>query len=290
MKNRRPPGKRRRPSLLVLGALTCCIVLLVSLCSFYKPFTMEDLLHGISAARDYIEHQFVSLSTAVVTWKESPETPAPAEDDSSQTPYIEFSGAEGDVSHLQAEGTDPSDQVYLYMLDTQMGPMLYYHQGDIRWGDYLYGGEDPMSSYGCGPTAIAMVINSFSESSVDPTDMADWAAENGYYALHGGSYHSLIPDALAAYGLKVESVTDRSREHVEELLSSGHILVALMGRGALTKNGHFVLFTNLLDSGKISIADPVNYENCTMEWDLDQLLLELKKSYDSGGPLWAVSL
>ena len=73
-----------------------------------------------------------------------------------------------------------------------------------------------------------------------------------------------------------------------DLLSSGHILVALMGRGTLTANGHFVLFTRLLNDGKISIADPASYENCTLEWDLEQLLKELKKSYDSGGPLWAV--
>ncbi|MDE6895715.1 MAG: C39 family peptidase, partial [Lachnospiraceae bacterium] len=116
------------------------------------------------------------------------------------------------------------------------------------------------------------------------------ASDNGYYALHGGSYHSLIPDALEAYGLQVESVTDRSYEHAAELLSSGHILVALMGHGTLTENGHFVLFTKLLDNGKIYIADPVSYENSTLEWDLAQLLSELKKSYDSGGPLWAVKI
>ena len=121
-----------------------------------------------------------------------------------------------------------------------------------------------------------------------PTQPGRWDSDNGYYALHGGSYHSLIPDALEAYGLHAESVTDRSFEHVSELLSSGHILVALMGRGSLTENGHFVLFTKLLDNGSITIADPADYENCTMEWDLEQLLSELKKSYDSGGPLWAV--
>ena len=33
-----------------------------------------------------------------------------------------------------------------------------------------------------------------------------------------------------------------------------------------------------------------NYVNCTKEWDLQQLMDELKDAYDSGGPLWAVSL
>ena len=133
-----------------------------------------------------------------------------------------------------------------------------------------------------------MVINSFSPYPVDPTDLAEWSAENGYYALHSGSYHDLIPESLEAYGLTVKSVTDRSTENVSELLSSGHILVALMGQGTFTRNGHFVLITKLLDNGNVTIADPANYENCTMEWDLSLLLKELKKSYDCGGPLWAV--
>lgn len=270
--------------------MACITILAVSLYTFYRPFTLEDVLHFAGRVRTGIEHQFVNLSETIASWSDASEPAASEKAEEPPAPYIEFTGEEGDVTHLQAEGTDPSDQVYLYMLDTELGPMLYYHQGDIRWGDYLYGGEDPMHSYGCGPTAVAMVVNSFGNTAVDPTDIADWASENGYYALHGGSYHSLIPDALDAYGLHVESVTDRSREHVTELLTSGHILVALMGRGALTKNGHFVLFTNLLESGNISIADPVNYENCTLEWNLDQLLSELKKSYDNGGPLWAVSL
>lgn len=176
------------------------------------------------------------------------------------------------------------------MLDTGCGPMLYYHQGDLRWGNYLYGGEDPMNKYGCGPTAVSMIINSFSDTPVTPTTLADWSTENGGYALHSGSYHSLIPDALTAYGFDVESVTDRSYENVSDLLSSGHILVALMGKGSLTKNGHFVLFTKLLDNGEVRIADPANYENCSKDWDLEQLLSELKKVYDNGAPLWSVAL
>ncbi len=282
-------------SLLLLGILICSVVLLVSL-FMYRPFTMEDVLQHAAAARTCFSQHLTSLSAAAASWTDtsdsgvSPDAPAIPDTEEEPVPYIRSTGESGDISSLQAEYNDPVDQIYLNMLDTGCGPMIYYHQGDIRWGDYLYGGYDPMSKYGCGPTAVSMVVNSFGSTAVDPTDIAQWASDNGYYALHGGSYHSLIPDALEAYGLQVESVTDRSYEHAAELLSSGHILVALMGHGTLTKNGHFVLFTKLLDNGKIYIADPVSYENSTLEWDLAQLLSELKKSYDSGGPLWAVKI
>ncbi len=290
--------KKRSPLYLLLipCILACTVTLAVSLYLMF-PFTASDVLRLASEAHTCLSQQIASLADIAVSWQTTApshtsanSSPAQESEDNSSAPYIETTGEQGEISNLQSESSEPEDQVYLYMLDTSAGPMLYYHQGDIRWGDYLYGGYDPMSSYGCGPTAAAMVINSFTDQTVDPTDIADWAAENGYYALHSGSYHSLIPDVLSAHGLYAESVTDRSREHVTELLSSGHILIALMGRGALTQNGHFVLFTQLLDNGHILIADPVNYENCTLEWDLDQLLSELKKSYDSGGPLWAIQL
>ena len=149
-----------------------------------------------------------------------------------------------------------------------------------------------MKKYGCGPTAVAMLVSSFSleGGTVNPQDMAEWAAANGHFATHSGSYHSLIPESLSAFGLQVDSVTDRSAENAAELLRTGHILVALMGKGSLTKNGHFIVIAQLCPNGNVYIADPASYENSTKEWDLQQLMDELKDAYDSGGPLWAVSL
>lgn len=243
----------------------------------YRPFTWDDILQKASSIKTYLSELIPddTATESVIAFEES-------------VPYIEESGQLGNISDLGYVDPQTLSTTYVVMLDTSCGPMLYYHQGDSRWGDFLYGENDCMSKYGCGPTAVSMVINSFSQTPVTPVDIAEWSYENGYYALHGGSYHGLIPDSLSAFGLQVESVTDYSQENVAELLSSGHILIALMGHGSLTASGHFVLFTKLLDNGNICIADPVNYENCTQEWDLDQLLSELKKSYDNGGPLWAV--
>lgn len=178
------------------------------------------------------------------------------------------------------------------ILDTSMGPMYYYNQGDTRWSSYLYGGSDPMLQYGCGPTAAAMLISSFTNGgeAITPVTIADWSAANGYYAPQSGSYHSLIPAVLTAYGFHVESVKDHSPQNAASLLSSGHILVALMGKGSLTQNGHFVLITKLLPDGNVSIADPNSFDNSTCEWELPFLMEELKKVYDSGAPLWAVSM
>ena len=201
----------------------------------------------------------------------------------------------GKAENLDMEAKPGSDgnSYDAAILDTSMGPMYYYNQGDTRWSSYLYGGSDPMLQYGCGPTAAAMLISSFTNDgeAITPVTIADWSSANGYYAPQSGSYHSLIPSVLTAYGFQVESVTDHSPQNAASLLSSGHILVALMGNGSLTQNGgHFVLITKLLPDGNVSIADPNSFDNSTCEWELPLLMGELKKVYDSGAPLWAVSM
>ena len=200
----------------------------------------------------------------------------------------------GKAENLDMEAKPGSDgnSYDAAILDTSMGPMYYYNQGDTRWSSYLYGGSDPMLQYGCGPTAAAMLISSFTNGgeAITPVTIADWSAANGYYAPQSGSYHSLIPAVLTAYGFHVESVTDHSPQNAASLLSSGHILVALMGKGSLTQNGHFLLITKLLPDGNVSIADPNSFDNSTCEWELPFLMEELKKVYDSGAPLWAVSM
>lgn len=269
---------RRLYKLIVGGAIASSATLLVSLFSYYQPFTLEDLVKSTRTVTTGISRIFHREDTK-------------QEDVSDESvPQLETSAELGNISDLNLDYSGSDDSVYMAMLDTSLGSMLYYNQGDRRWADYLYGGADPMKKYGCGPTAIAMLVNSFTSESLTPVELADWSAANGYYAPQGGSYHSLIPKSLSAFGLKVDSVKDYSSENVINLLRSNHNLVALMGRGALTDNGHFIIITNILDNGNVQIADPNSYENSTKEWNLDQLLSELKRSFDSGGPLWAVSI
>ncbi len=209
--------------------------------------------------------------------------------DSQSVPYLKLSQELGRLDDLTLD-REPEKKAATYsvMLNTSMGPMLYYNQTDSRWGDYLYGGQDPMKKYGCGPTAVAMIINSFSSTPITPIEAADWAADHGCYAPQGGSYHNLIQDSLTAHGIRVESVQHRTAGTAAGLLDSGHILIALMGKGALTDNGHFILITEYLNNGNVRIADPNSYENSTKEWNLIQLMSELKQSHDNGAPLWAV--
>lgn len=213
-------------------------------------------------------------------------------DPSTDIPMLIYSNEQGNISQIgeQEEDQEFTDADYLVMLDTAMGAMLYYNQGDSRWGDHLYGGVDPIRYYGCGPTVAAMLVNAFTDQPITPKEMADWCAENRCHAPGSGSYHSIFNKTLPAFGLQVESAAGADYDTAAELLRSGHVLVALMGKGEFTNGGHFIIITNILENGNVSIADCNSLENTTMEWDLNLVLAELSRARDSGSPLWAVSL
>lgn len=273
--------------LIIGGIILSSATLILSLLVLYHPSIAEGMVSVVKNRYRDIEN------SPAENFQYTEPVPNPAVStphNTADTPLLTLSKELGSISDLNTDFSSPAeDQTYSVMLDTTLGPMLYYNQGDRRWANYLYGGSDPMNRYGCGPTAIAMLVNSYT-SGATPVEIAGWAADNGYYAPQGGSYHSLIPDGLTHFGLSVESVKDHSYENAARLLGTNHVLVALMGKGSLTENGHFILITQILDNGNVQIADPNSYDNSTKEWDLNQLLSELKQSRDSGSPLWAVTV
>lgn len=279
-------GSRFLRGILTFSILAASLTVTVSLFFYFFPtqassaanFTKTFLSYSAQNIQKYLQNIFTQPAPEVK-----------AETEAEPIPDLVPSTLQGNVSEIGDEGnTDTMDIDYLVMLDTSMGPMLYYSQRDSQWADYLYGGEDPIKQYGCGPTVVAMLVNSFTENPSTPREMADWCADHGYHAPQSGSYHSIIPDTLSAYGLQVESVSDRTYDNAAELLRSGHVLVALMGKGAFTSQGHFIIITKILDNGNVYIADCNSLDNTTKEWDLDQILEELKSGASDGGPLWAV--
>ena len=57
--------------------------------------------------------------------------------------------------------------------------VVYFNQLDERYASKPYGTDD-IGGYGCGPTAMAIVVSSLTEETVDPVEMAKWSYEHGY--------------------------------------------------------------------------------------------------------------
>lgn len=165
--------------------------------------------------------------------------------------------------------------------------VVYYNQMDSRWADKPYG-TDNIGGYGCGPTSMAIVISSLTSTDINPIQMAEWAYKNGYWCSGSGSYHTLIPSAAKAFGLKVEGCSSSDGQKIVDALTSGKLVVALMSKGHFTKSGHFMVLRGVTSEGKILIADPGSNNRSNQEWDLSVILDESSKKAGAGGPFWII--
>ena len=182
-----------------------------------------------------------------------------------------------------------SDGMYTLSLTSSVGLLTYYNQNDVRWADALYGGRDPIASYGCGPTALAMLVTSFTNQTYTPADMADWAASNNYWSAGSGTKHNFFLEGASAFGFQATSFQDFTPEGIISELKSGHVLVALMGPGQFTKVGHFIIIYNFWSGNQVSIADPASLERTQTPWDVQTLIDQLAYGANGGGPLWSIS-
>lgn len=164
--------------------------------------------------------------------------------------------------------------------------VVYFNQLDKNYADKPYG-TDNIGGYGCGPTAMAIVVSSLTDKIVNPVTMAEWAYENGYWCKGSGSYHSLIPGAAKAWGLPVEGCSVSESQKIVNALSSGKLVVAIMSKGHFTKSGHFIVLRGVKD-GKILVADPVSRSRSEQQWDLSIILDEASSRAAAGGPFWII--
>lgn len=165
----------------------------------------------------------------------------------------------------------------------------HYYQNDARWANYLYGGYDPLSKYGCGPTSLSIVISSLTNKKITPPKMADWSANNNYWVYRSGSLHSLIPDACEAFGLEVEKVYLYDLNSIREILDMNKLIICLMGPGHFTAQGHYIVIHGIYSDGTIAISDPFSKKNTHKKWKLKTLIQELSLATDNGSPAWAIS-
>ena len=165
-------------------------------------------------------------------------------------------------------------------------PVVYFNQMDERYADKPYG-TDHIGSYGCGPSAMAIVVSSLAGETVDPVEMADWAYKNGYWCKGSGSYHALIPGAAKAWGLPVSGCSASEPQRIIDALSEGKLVVAIMAKGHFTSSGHFIVLRGVQD-GKVMVADPGSYKRSNQLWDLSIILNEASRRAAAGGPFWII--
>lgn len=319
--------RKKAPLLIVLLALVCICSVELAVCRYYDPalyHTITDpVVNAAAKAADAVGSTVTNAAAAVHdrvsdAIREARERRAAAELEKAllEARKQESSASENDapfdntdVANLSSITDDQTATLPLLassgticdpavtQLDTIDGQeiltggivnVVYYNQGDPLWGDLKYG-TDKISSHGCGPTAMAMVVDSLSDTATDPYTMSQWAASNGYWARRSGSYHSIVIGTATAFGLAAETFSSREITPLQDALLSGKLLVALMGPGHFTQSGHFIVLRGVTLSGEILVADPSSLERSLTAWDAQLILDELSKSTAGGGPLWIIS-
>jgi hypothetical protein len=168
--------------------------------------------------------------------------------------------------------------------------VVYYSQFDSRWKDKPYGQQGTIGSSGCGPASLAIAVSTLSGRTVDPEQMANWAYANGYKCEGNGSYHSLIPEGAAHFGLMVDYASPNEPQKIADALASGKLVAAIMSAGHFTKGGHFIVLRGVTADGKILVADPASQSRSEQEWDLSIILNEARKDAGAGGPFWILGV
>lgn len=174
-------------------------------------------------------------------------------------------------------------------LNSSTSKITYFSQTDPRWGDSFYGNTNTIAVYGCGPTTIAMLASSLTDTIVYPPDVAKWAYDNGEFANNGGSYHSIIANGSANYGLVAKSLITPSKATLIDELSKGNLVVVLMDKGDFTSGGHFIILRGVTESGEVLIADAKSLENSQKAWSFDIIISQAKYASSYGGPFWSIS-
>jgi len=142
-----------------------------------------------------------------------------------------------------------------------MSKTVYYSQEDARWRNVMYSIRNDKSqtigTSGSGPTCVAMVLSSFTDKPILPTETAAWAISNGYRTVNSGTAWGYYGAIAKKYGLTC--VQSGSLSDVRKALAAGHLVVASMGVGHFTGGGHYVLLTGI-DGDWITVYDP-NHDN-----------------------------
>ena len=168
--------------------------------------------------------------------------------------------------------------------------VMYYSQFDSRWANIMYGKSSSIGKAGCGPTSMAIVISTLKGEPHDPVELARWSVAHGHRCEGNGSYHSLIPEAAKAYGLKVEGAGKKDGQKIVDALSSGKLVVGIYSKGHFTKAGHFIVLRGVTEDGKILVADPASYSRSEQTWPLSIIMNEARTGAGAGGPFWIIGL
>ena len=159
-----------------------------------------------------------------------------------------------------------------FVVDGTGIPALY--QWDARWG-YEKCGDSVIGLAGCGPTCMSMVaVGLTGDRSYTPDYVADYASSSGYYVDSVGTSWAFLTNAAGYFGLESETLM-ADENVVLRKLDEGDPIIASMGPGVFTTEGHYIVLVRERD-GWITIRDPNNRALSAKVWKFEDLLPQIR--------------
>ena len=142
-------------------------------------------------------------------------------------------------------------------------------QWDARWGYEKYG-SDMVAITGCGPVCLAMAgYYVTGDDSFNPSNMVEFAKQNGYYSAGNGSSWTLISEGGVKLGLDVTEIP-LVKKKILDNLEAGNPIICAMGKGDFTTSGHYIVLVGTED-GLIRVNDPNSYANSEKLWSYEEM-------------------
>lgn len=157
------------------------------------------------------------------------------------------------------------------------GKFPYFSQQDSRWRYQKYG-SSTIGESGCGPTCMAMCWSGLRNEETDPARMAAFSEANGWYYPGIGTSWGMMNEGAEKLGLSVEML-DPDTERMTQALREGKGVIATVGPGDFTTEGHFIFLCGLAENGEILVHDPNSVLRSRKSWPADRLIGQMKKMW-----------
>ena len=161
--------------------------------------------------------------------------------------------------------------------DRSKGVPLFL-QWDPMWGYETYG-SGCIGQTGCGPTCLAMAGYYLTgDETFNPKAVADFAAENGYYASGYGSSWTLISEGAGKLGLTAKELPLVKGKMVDAV-EKGHPVILALGKGDFTSSGHYIVLTGWED-GAFTVNDPNSRVRSGKLWTYEELEGQIRNIWE----------
>ena len=179
----------------------------------------------------------------------------------------------GEATDTIKEITEPEDPL------DRIGGVVYYCTGEEPYKSASYG-TDSLELFSCGPTTMAMIVSTLTDTVIDPIEMCNWSVDHGYWCPGGGTYTAFLRAAAEEFGVPVQQAY-WSVDTIRAALDEGKLIMFTVGPGDFTLGAHYLLLRGMTEDGDLLICDSYRRDHSERVWDYYQIFNQLQN-----GTIW----